>query len=100
MDGKYWEANIFEFLTLRKEDVKEIIYNNGKIPYLANEILFYFYMKACHPSFVLCLEIDEVLIQILPFKKKKKINLGKIPYLALIQWIQSSLSTLIVRFNT
>ena len=75
LDGKYCEANILEFLTLGKEEVTEIIYNNGKITYLENEILFYFYLKACHPSFVLCLDIDEVSIQILPFKKEKK-NLG------------------------
>ena len=31
LDEKYCEANIFEFLNLEKEEVKEIIYNNGKI---------------------------------------------------------------------
>ena len=31
LDGKCCEANIFEFLNLEKEEVKEIIYNNGKI---------------------------------------------------------------------
>ena len=42
LNGKYCEENILEFLTLGKEEVKEIIYNNGKIACLENEILFYF----------------------------------------------------------
>ena len=93
MDGKYCEA-ILVFLTVGKEEVKEFVYNNSKIPYLENEILFYFYMKACPPSFVICLGIDEVSIQILPFKKEK--NKSSFHhcysyYLALTQWNQSSL---------